>query len=135
MHNSMHKGMLAVLAAMVAVGCADKVAPLQAENPDPLWDAYRGSIPLAAVKSRDAERALTPIAEDEVVVAHLQSIKPRDDKRDRMKIDTSEDVWVSFPEELRAHCVGKPNPLLALQMALGLPPLSDAEHHVFLFSV
>lgn len=31
-------------------------------------------------------------------------------------------TWVSGPEQLRTHCRGRPNAVLAIQQALGLPP-------------
>jgi hypothetical protein len=46
-----------------------------------------------------------------MTVAHVQ---PYD------SIDPTRYIWVAHPGELKAHCLGKADPVLALQMALGL---------------
>ena len=107
----------AVLTAFVLVGCSDRARP-----PQSLWEAYDKAVRLAAVKSPDAIRVLTPITQDEVVVVHVQT---------QTRIDRNYTTWVALPDELRPLCRGKPDPVLALQMALGLPPKSQPDLKVF----
>jgi hypothetical protein len=111
----------AVLTAFVLVGCSDRAPP-----PQSLWEAYDKAVRLAAVKSPDAIRVLTPITQDEVVVVHVQT---------QTRIERNYTTWVALPDELRPLCRGKPDPVLALQMALGLPPKSQPDLKVFSFKV
>jgi hypothetical protein len=117
-----HRGIAVILAALVLASCASQAPPATQS----LQSAYEKSIELAAVKSPDAVRVLTPITQDEVVVAHVQT-------QDR--IDQSYATWVALPDEVRRHCSGKANPILALQMALGLPPKTQPDLKVFTFRV
>jgi hypothetical protein len=50
-------------------------------------------------------------------------------------IDPRRFMWVSLPDELRALCRGRPNALLAMQQALGLPPETRDDVRVFTFYV
>jgi hypothetical protein len=51
------------------------------------------------------------------------------------KIDTQRFTWVTFPGPLRELCRDKPDPLLTLQQALGLPPVQRQDVWVFTFDV
>jgi hypothetical protein len=100
-----------VLPAMaLLLGCAIVQTPRER-----LEDAYTRSIPEAAVKTPNSVRTLTPIdmTKPEIVVAHLQS---------GSTIDPARYIWISLPDELRTFCKDKQNRVLALEMALGLPP-------------
>jgi len=112
---------LAVL--LVLAGCA-----AQPGGPDTLNDVYQKSIAAAAVKRPDYVRTLQPIdtSRPKVTVAHFQPYPT---------IDTNRFTWVAQPDELRALCHGKPDPLLALQQALGLPPEKRNDERVFTFDV
>jgi hypothetical protein len=112
---------LAVL--LVLAGCA-----AQPGGSDTLNDVYQKSIAAAAVKRPDYVRTLQPIdtSKPKVTVAHFQPYPT---------IDTSRFTWVAQPDELRALCHGKPDPLLALQQALGLPPEKRNDEKVFTFDV
>ena len=112
---------VAALAAFVLVGCSDRATPSQS-----LQEAYKRAIGLAAVKSSEAIRVLTPITQDEVVVVHVQT---------QPTIDQNYATWVALPNELQPLCKGKPDPILALQMALGLLPKSQPDLKVFTFKV
>lgn len=116
-------GRAAVAAVLLLGGCAG-----QAENSSALSDVYQRSIAAAAVKRPDYARPLQPIdaSRPEVRVAHIQPYPT---------IDTSRFVWVTQPEELRALCTGRADPLLALQQALGLPPRARGDFRVFTFDV
>src|SRR5579872_513331 len=118
------RGFAVVLAALVLGGCVSPGAPPPAAQS--LQSAYEKSIALAAVKSPDYVRPLTPIAGNEATVAHVQPYE---------SIDSSRYVWVAHPDELKAHCLGKPDPVLALQVALGLPPQAEPAMKVFTFTV
>ncbi len=108
---------------LVLIGCA-----AQPGGPDTLNDVYQKSIAAAAVKRPDYVRTLQPIdtSKPKVTVAHFQPYPT---------IDTSRFTWVAQPDELRALCHGKPDPLLALQQALGLPPEKRNDERVFTFDV
>jgi hypothetical protein len=110
-------------ALLVLAGCA-----AQPGGPDALNDVYQKSIAAAAVKRPDYARTLQPIdtSRPEVTVAHLQPYPT---------IDTSRFTWVARPGELRALCRGRPDPLLAMQQALGLPPEKRDAERVFTFDV
>jgi len=111
---------LAVL--LMLTGCAGPTDRLE-----PLND-YQKSIAAAAVKQPDYARALQPIdaSKSEVRVAHIQPYPT---------IDNNRFTWVTFPEALRKLCLGKPDPLLALQQVLGLPPEQREDMRVFTFDV
>ena len=108
---------------LVLAGCAAKP-----NTPDALNRLYQQSIAAAAVKSPDYARPLKPIdtSKTVVTVAHIQPYPT---------IDTTRFIWVTNPEELRALCRGKPDPLLAMQQALGLPPERRDDVRVFTFEV
>ena len=110
-------------ALLMLAGCV-----AQPGNPDAMNDQYQKSIAAAAVKRPDYVRTLQPIdtSKPKVTVAHLQPYPT---------IDTSRFTWVAQPDELRALCHGKPDPLLALQQALGLPPEKRTDEKVFTFDV
>jgi hypothetical protein len=110
---------LAVL--LMLSGCAGPTGRLEALNDD-----YQKSIAASAVKQPDYARPLQPIdaSKPAVRVAHLQPYPT---------IDTNRFTWVTFPEALRELCRDKPDPLLALQHALGLPPEQRADMRVFTF--
>jgi hypothetical protein len=110
-------------ALLVLAGCA-----AQPGSPDTVNDQYQKSITAAAVKRPDYVHTLQPIdtSRPKVTVTHLQPYPT---------IDTSRFTWVAQPDELRALCRGKPDPLLALQQALGLPPEKRNDEKVFTFDV
>lgn len=97
-------------------------------NYSALNDAYQTSIEAAAVKRPDYVRSLTPIdaSQARVKVAHIQPYA---------SIDSTRFIWVSLPDELRAFCRGRPDPQLAMQQALGLPPERRDDVRVFTFDV
>jgi len=98
------------------------------DRPGVLNDPYQKSIATAAVKQPDYARPLQPIDPfiAEVRVAHLQPYPT---------IDTNRYTWVTFPGALRDLCRDKPDPLLAIQQALGLPPEKREGMRVFTFDV
>jgi hypothetical protein len=114
---------LVALAALLIAGCTTAQTPQ-----DRLQSAYMRSIAEAAVKTPDSVRTLTPIdtTRSEIIVAHVQPYST---------IDTTRFVWVSIPDELRSFCRGKRDSLLALQMALGLPPEPGDGSKVFTFKI
>ncbi|MEJ0048097.1 MAG: hypothetical protein WDN04_19730 [Rhodospirillales bacterium] len=89
-------------------------------------EIYQFSIAAAAVKRPDYVRPLRPIdtSRATVPVAVLQH---------EPTIDNSLFTWVALPDELRSLCSGRPDPLLALQQALGLPPERRNDMHVLVF--
>lgn len=113
---------IAVLATALLFGCSTTQTP-----EDGLNAAYTRSIAEAAVKTPDSVRTLTPIdtTKAQIIVAHLQPYPT---------IDPARYIWISLPEELRTFCKDKKDKLLALEMALGLPPDPQAEK-VFLFKI
>jgi hypothetical protein len=118
---------VAVLTALVLAGCATQAAPPAVEQAmQSMQSAYQKSIALAAVKSPDAVRPLTPITDSQVTVSHLQFSDT---------VSSKEDLWVALPSEVKALCAGKPDALLALQMALGMPPRPSDKAMVFQFTV
>jgi len=82
-----------------------------------LVDAYERGIRAAAVRAPSFAVDLRTIPPDQldVIVATFTEwgipVSP-----------TQRPVWVSIPDELWALCRGKPNAVLAIQEALGLPP-------------
>jgi hypothetical protein len=104
-------------------GCADYASSL-----DTLTNLYQQSIIAAAIKRPDYARPLQPIdiSRSEVTVAHVQPYP---------SIDNSRFIWVTFPDALRELCRGRPDPLLAIQQALGLPPKKHDGIRVFTFDV
>jgi hypothetical protein len=111
-------------ALLVLAGCA---AP--ANRPVvPSSDPYQASIAAAAVKRPDYVRALQPIDTSlpKVTVVHFQ---------DYPTVDTKYFTWVTLPDALHAFCHGKPDPVLAIQQALGLPPEQRTDWRVFTFDV
>ena len=113
---------IASLATALLFGCATTQTPEEG-----LEAAYTRSIPAAAVKTPDSVRTLTPIdtTKREITVAHLQPYPT---------IDPTRYIWISLPDELRTFCKDKKDKLLALEMALGLPP-DPADEKVFLFRI
>ena len=112
----------AALATAVLFGCSTL------QSPDGGLDgAYTRSIAEAAVKTPDSVRTLTPIdtTKPDITVAHLQPYPT---------IDPTRYIWISLPDELRTFCKDRSDKLLALEMALGLPPDPKAEK-VFLFKI
>ena len=112
-----------VLPAMaLLLGCAIVRTPRER-----LEDAYTRSIPEAAVKTPNSVRTLTPIdtTKHEITVAHLQPYPT---------IDPTRYIWISLPDELRAFCKDKKDKLLALEMALGVPP-DPKDDKVFTFKI
>jgi hypothetical protein len=97
-------------------------------GPDALNHVYQTSIAAAAVKRPDYARPLQPIdaSGPEVTMVHIQPFPT---------IDTGRFTWVTRPDELRALCRGRPDPLLAMQQALGLPPEQRSDVRVFTFDV
>ena len=118
------------LAAMVVAGCAPQAAvppTVQAlQSPPSMQSAYEKSIALAALKSPDFVRPLTPITGTDVVVSHLQP---------GGTFDPTQAMWVALPAELKPLCAGKPDALLAMQMALGMPPRVSTQAIVYTFMV
>ena len=108
---------------LVLAGCA-----AQPGGPDALNEQYQRSIAEAAVKRPDYARPLQPIdvSRPQVTMAHIQPYPT---------IDTNRFTWVAHPDELRALCRGKTDPLLAMQQALGLPPERRDDVRVFTFGV
>jgi hypothetical protein len=120
-HNSGVPKPLVVLLALT--GCSG-----QASNPDALNEVYQKSIAAAAVKRPDYVRPLQPIdvSKSEITVVHVQTYP---------SIDANRFTWVTLPDALRELCRGKPDPLLAIQQALGLPPVKRGDVRVFTFDV
>jgi hypothetical protein len=106
---------------LVLTACAGPTGRLEALN-----DHYQKSIAAAAVKEPDYARPLQPIdaSRSEVRVANIGET-----------IGSKGFTWVTFPGPLRELCRGKPDPLLALQQALGLPPEQRQKVWVFTFDV
>lgn len=121
MRNARTRRLLVVLLALA--GCVGQAASLDALN-----DLYQKSIAAAAVKWPDYARPLQPIdiSRSEVTVAHIQPYP---------SIDTNRFTWVTLPDALRELCHGRPDPLLAIQQALGLPPQKRDDIRVFTFGV
>jgi hypothetical protein len=118
-----HRRFVTVLfATALLFGCALTKTPEER-----LEGAYTRSIAEAAVKTPASVRTLTPIdlTQREITVAHLQPYPT---------IDASRYIWISLPDELRTFCKNKNDKLLALEMALGLPP-DPQEEKVFLFRI
>jgi hypothetical protein len=113
---------IAALATALLFGCATTQTPEEG-----LEAAYTRSIAEAAVKTPDSVRTLTPIdtTKREITVAHLQPYPT---------IDPTRYIWISLPDELRTFCKDKKDKLLALEMALGLPP-DPQDEKVFLFKI
>ena len=111
-----------LFATALLFGCALTKTPEER-----LEGAYTRSIAEAAVKTPASVRTLTPIdlTQREITVAHLQPYPT---------IDASRYIWISLPDELRKFCKNKNDKLLALEMALGLPP-DPQEEKVFLFRI
>jgi len=124
MPGPMKKRRLAIvsLATALLLGCATAQTPEER-----LEAAYTRSIPAAAVKTPDSVRTLTPIdmTKNEITVAHLQPYPT---------IDSTRYIWISLPEELRTFCKDKQDKVLALEMALGLPP-DPTDDKLFLFKI
>jgi hypothetical protein len=121
LRNARTRRLLVVLLALA--GCVGQAASLDALN-----DLYQKSIAAAAVKRPDYARPLQPIdiSRSEVTVAHIQPYP---------SIDTNRFTWVTLPDALRELCHGRPDPLLAIQQALGLPPQKRDDIRVFTFGV
>ena len=121
MRNAATLRLLVVLFPLT--GCAGQAGSLDALN-----DLYQKSIAAAAVKRPDYARPLQPIdiSRSEVTVVHIQPYP---------SIDTNRFTWVTLPDALRELCRGRPDPLLALQQALGLPPEKRDDLRVFTFDV
>ena len=111
-------GGFSVLIAVALGACATAPAP----------SPYDASVAASAIKTPDFAKTLMPIPKDAETVrmAHIQPYPELDPKRF---------IWVSLPEDLRAHCRGKADPTLAMQQSLGLPPDNSAPYKVFLFEV
>lgn len=111
-----------VLFALIATGCVPRQAP------DANMQAYQESIISAALKEHAQSRPLESFdpAQPTVRVAHLQPYP---------SIDTKRFVWVSHPAELRSFCWGRPDALLAMEQALGMPPDENPAFRVFTFDV
>ena len=111
------------IALLALAGCTAQPSDLDALN-----DLYQESIAAAAVKRPDYARPLQPIdiSTTQITVAHIQPYPT---------IDTNRFTWVTAPDELRALCRGRPDPLLAMQQALGLPPEKRDDVRVFTFNV
>jgi hypothetical protein len=110
-------------ALLLLAGCTT-----QAASSDTLSDLYQKSIIAAAIKRPDYARTLQPIdmSKPVVTVVHVQPYPT---------IDTSRFTWVAAPDALRRLCQGKPDPLLAIQQALGLPPEKRDDVKIFSFDV
>ena len=117
-----------VAVLVVLAGCTNPPAAPPPAPAETLNDIYQKSIAAAAVKQPDYARTLLPIDKSapSVTVAHFQPYPT---------IDTTRFTWVARPDELRALCRGKADPLLALQQALGLPPEQRNDEKVFTFDV
>jgi hypothetical protein len=104
-------------------GCAS-----QSTDHAQLAELYRQSISRAAVKRSGDVHKLQAIDPSwpVVKVVHVQAAKT---------IDIARFIWVALPDELQRMCRGKPDPLLAIQQALGLPPEADNGVQVFSFTV
>jgi len=103
-----------------------------------LMKAYSKSILRSAVKRRSYKKTLIPITSESTTVISLYR---KDDPPDREDMTfpqdkgyleltptsgrrgtLTRDTWVSLPSELGRKCDGAADPLLALQMVLGMPP-------------
>jgi hypothetical protein len=108
-----HRSALAsvMLAAVLLGACAAS----RQTSPVDQRALYDQAVYQAAVKRPDDRHVLLPIDTPgpTVSVIHLQS---------QPNLDQTRFIWVAQPEELRAACRGKPDPVLALQQTLGLPP-------------
>ena len=93
-------------------------APIARPSPaDALAAAYEQSIRAASVREPRFAVELRTIdaGQRHVRVATLTD-------RGKPAIPTERPIWVSLPDQLQTFCRGKPDPLLAMQQALGLPP-------------
>ena len=83
---------------------------------------YRQAIMEAAVKRPGQERSLSTIDTSKPVT--VVSLKRRPPEKDDGSLFNY--TWVALPDELRARCRGKADPLLAIQEILGLPSYRTA---------
>ena len=118
-----HGSSLLTILLLALVGCAN-----ESSNGATLNKIYEQATADAAIKRPDFVKQLQPIdgSADEITVAHLQPYPT---------IDTGRYIWVTHPNELRGFCHGRPDPLLAMQQALGLPPEKRDDFRVFTFDV
>jgi hypothetical protein len=91
--------------------------PAAAPPPVPLTEVYERSIRSAAVRDPGFAEPLRTIApaQANVTVATFTEWGAPPSPTQRL-------VWVSLPDQLRGFCHGKPDPVLAIQQALGVPP-------------
>jgi hypothetical protein len=81
-------------------------------------ELYLAAIRRAAVRSPMPPVTLTPIDDQR---ADVTVITIKDSSRaPKQKLDDY--TWVAIPADLQAACRGKPDPVLALEQILGLPP-------------
>jgi hypothetical protein len=89
---------------------------------------YKQSVYQAAVKQPGYRHQLAPIDTPgaTVTVVHFQHYPTLDDTRY---------TWVALPTDLKAACRGKPDPVLALEQILGLPPEQRPDWRLVEFDV
>ncbi len=114
---------------------ATSASPTGSAASDALAAIYERSIRAAAVRDPSFAVDLRTIgpAQHSVAVGTFT-------ERDAPPSPTQRPIWVSPPDQLRTLCRGKPDAVLAIQEALGLPPQAapsrpERQWHVFTFTV
>lgn len=152
---------MAVLSGVAAIALASGAAlakPVSESIGTPLKEAYAQSIYKSSVKQPDFRKRLLPIGAKSGKVTVI-SLTRKSDPPDQIDVPFPQDkgyvhykalpgtkgklirnTWISQPDELQPKCQGAADPLLALQMLLGMPPeggkwelvrFSVATKHIF----
>jgi hypothetical protein len=109
-------GLFASVLVLVG-GCAMQSQPPPASAD--LKQDYERAIRDAAVRRLEFSVALSSIPANQAMVP-VATFTEWGEPATPLQHDT----WVSLPEELREMCRGKPDPILAIEQILGLPPMS-----------
>jgi hypothetical protein len=117
-------GLVALVAGFVLVAplggtASSPLAWLARLLRQPPFAAYEAALREAAIKRPSYDQfKLATIAPDTANVEVASFGPPTQPDAVNRKYT----MWVSLPSELKAACAGKPDPILALQQILGLPP-------------